>query len=256
MIFRDVLLLFRVFAFLTATTFAVLLTFGQFILPKKIRRYYTMFLMRFWGWCGRCIFGLRIRVIGRRPKTRYGSLIVSNHVSYWDIFVLGSLHNAVFLSKAEVKKYPLIGFGATLAGVLFVDRASSHSGARSIRDTARALHGGTNVIAFPEGTTTSQPEIRRFKEGIFKTAVMVEGETVPVQPVALVYQKFTEDGWGHVPMGSHFRRSAGRLWHNVYVKYGKIIEPGGMDSSELRAACEAEVTRLFAELRHFIRDPE
>lgn len=83
-------------------------------------------------------------------------LIISNHVSYVDIIVAGSLAPSLFLSKTEVRHWPLLGWAARLARVVFVDRTDCRDRLRALyklRDSLRT----TRMVVFPEGTTTVQP---------------------------------------------------------------------------------------------------
>lgn len=135
------------------------------------------------GWWHRraCrILGVRVRVTGAVPHGPV--LLVCNHVSWLDIPVLASVLPGCFVSKAEVRDWPLIGWLAARAGTLFLQRG--HRGAASeIRERmAWTLRRGWPVILFPEGTTTDGTHVRRFYARLFDAAVLAGA---PVQPVAI-----------------------------------------------------------------------
>lgn len=110
-------------------------------------------------------------------------LVVSNHTSYLDVFVLGRLFPVSFTPKREVRSWPVIGFLCVLADCVFVERKPSHMqearGAMQDR-----LDMGKVVCIFPEGTTNNGRVVNGFKSGFFSLAEEVE---MPVQPMTLAY---------------------------------------------------------------------
>ncbi len=123
----------------------------------------------------------RVRVSGRVPDQPM--LWVSNHVSWTDIPLLGAVAPLSFLSKAEVRSWPVAGWLAHKAGTLFIRRGSGDSGLVG-QQLARHLGEGRNLLIFPEGTTTDGSLLKTFHSRLLTSAV----ETgVPVQPVAIRY---------------------------------------------------------------------
>jgi 1-acyl-sn-glycerol-3-phosphate acyltransferase len=124
--------------------------------------------------------GLRVEVSGELvPK----SLLVANHVSWLDIPVLGSWARIDFLSKAEVRDWPLIGWMAGIAGTLFIARGANQTGALILRIGERVRRGG-NVAVFPEGTTTDGSKLQHFHPRLLGAGQL---DGVSIQPVALRY---------------------------------------------------------------------
>ena len=112
-------------------------------------------------------------------------LIVANHVSWLDIFVLLALAPARFVAKADIRRWPVVGRLAANAGTLFVER-ERHRHARSInRDAQNALARGDVVAIFPEGTTTDGTTLLPFKGSLLQPIVDAGGH---VQPVAIRYR--------------------------------------------------------------------
>ena len=125
----------------------------------------------------------KVRVIGSRPLQPM--LWVSNHVSWTDIPLLGQLLPISFLSKAEVRTWPLAGWLAHKAGTLFIRRGSGDSTLLA-RQLHRHLEAGRQLLIFPEGTTTDGQQVRTF-HGRLLTGAIEAG--VPLQPVAIRYRR-------------------------------------------------------------------
>ncbi|MDH1009687.1 1-acyl-sn-glycerol-3-phosphate acyltransferase [Pseudomonas nicosulfuronedens] len=124
-----------------------------------------------------------LRVHGELPGQPM--LWVSNHVSWVDIPLLGGLLPLTFLSKAEVRQWPVAGWLAEKAGTLFIRRGSGDS--RMINaQLATHLSRGRSLLVFPEGTTTDGQGLRTFHGRLMASAIEAG---VPVQPVALRYRR-------------------------------------------------------------------
>lgn len=128
------------------------------------------------------IFGLRPQRIG--TPIPGAALFVANHVSWIDITLLHSQHAVGFIAKAEIARWPLVGWMASRAGTIYHRRGSEDS-LRGVMDLAVArLREGRPVGVFPEGGTGDGSGVRVFHARILQTAVDAQ---VPVQPVALSY---------------------------------------------------------------------
>ncbi len=126
---------------------------------------------RWLQWCSRRtlrVFAVQTDFTGAPPQ--YG-LLVCNHLSYLDILVLVSLTPAVFVSKAEVKNWPVFGWFAQLAGTLFVDRTRRSDVARMNALIEASLAAGNVVVLFPEGTSWNGREVLPFKSSLLEPAV-------------------------------------------------------------------------------------
>jgi 1-acyl-sn-glycerol-3-phosphate acyltransferase len=122
------------------------------------------------------LIGLRIQAVGAH-------LVVSNHISWLDIPVLGATLPVCFLSKAEVRRWPLLGMLATMAHTVYIERGAHGAWVVSEQIVAR-LRRGRNVVLFPEGTTSDGRSVRRFMPRLFAAAIATESS---VQPVAIRY---------------------------------------------------------------------
>src|SRR5574342_886868 len=96
---------------------------------------------------------LRIRVrVNGAPMHDRAVLYVSNHVSWADILVIGSLAPVAFVAKREVASWPLVGITAKIQQAVFVDRARRHQTGEAVADIVNRLQDGVPVVLFAEGT--------------------------------------------------------------------------------------------------------
>ncbi len=153
------------------------------------------------------ICGFRIEIVGT-PCKLSPALYVANHASYFDIMVLGSLLDAAFIAKKEVAAWPGIGFLATLAGTVYVERRARHS--RTQRDEMKSKldNERQSLILFPEGTSSDGRSVLPFKSALFSVAES-GGSSLPVQPISLAYS-----GLDGLPMG--------RNWRSHFSWYGDM----------------------------------
>ena len=136
------------------------------------------------AWAAQLLEILHVRVIWRGPAPGSGMFVVSNHVSWLDIPVLLAHGDLYFLSKAEVRDWPVVGRLAQAIGTLFIRRGGGESG-RKAEEIAASLQVGRSLCVFPEGTTTAGHTVRRFHSPLFAAPLRAGAR---VQPVALRYQ--------------------------------------------------------------------
>jgi len=150
----------------------------------------------------RCLrlIGIELTVHGKRAQPG-PVLFVSNHTSYLDIAVLGSLIPGSFVAKREVAGWPLFGLLAKLQRTVFVDRAARRQVKAQRGEMEGRLLRGDNLILFPEGTSDDGLRILPFKSALLAAAATpVDGRLALVQPVSIAYTRL--DG---VPMGRALR---------------------------------------------------
>jgi len=112
--------------------------------------------------------GMELRVEGGAPA---GGLIVANHLSYFDILMFSAAVPCVFVAKSEVRRWPLFGFMAELAGTIFIERGRAASAAMVAEQMAARLCEGVCVVLFPEGTSSDGSALGRFHTWLFEPAV-------------------------------------------------------------------------------------
>ncbi len=191
------------------------------------------------------ILAVRMEVYGQPlPGTVF---LVSNHVSWLDIPLIGVQRPVHFLSKAEVRDWPLIGLLAQAVGTLFIRRGSGES-VRKSEEIADHLRAGRTVLVFPEGTTTDGHTVRRFFPQLFAAPLLA---AVPVQPLALRYLDeqgqadgdlaFIDDDEFHLHLWQLLRRD--RI--GVRLCWGDTL-PAGIDREQLARLAQCSVSSLLS----------
>lgn len=136
-------------------------------------------------WSARLLKILGIRLETNEPYVSPGSLLVANHVSWLDIFVINAAYPAAFVSKAEVRQWPVMGWLASKNETVFL-RRGSRGHARVVNGEIAALLGrGRHVALFPEGTTTDGSHIHPFHAALLQPAI---DAGAPIQPLAIAYR--------------------------------------------------------------------
>jgi 1-acyl-sn-glycerol-3-phosphate acyltransferase len=130
--------------------------------------------------------GIRIVCHGRPTATR-GTLFIANHVSWADIPVLGARIKGAFVAKSEVGGWGMVGWLATLARTVYVERARPSKTADQRDAIGERLARGDNIILFPEGTNSDGVEMLPFKSSLF--AVTDGLPDLVVQPVTIAYTR-------------------------------------------------------------------
>jgi 1-acyl-sn-glycerol-3-phosphate acyltransferase len=140
-------------------------------------------LLRLWSLRMLSALGVRLRLQGSAPA--HGPvLLVANHLSWLDILVMNAVQPARFVSKADVKHWPVLGALVAGAGTLFIERESRRDAMRVVHHMAEALGAGDVVAVFPEGTTGDGQAVLPFHANLLQAAIATH---VTVQPVALAY---------------------------------------------------------------------
>ena len=200
--------------------------------------------------CARALprFGVELSLDGDAPSR---GLIVSNHLSYLDILVFSAVLPCVFVSKAEVSDWPIIGRFAAQAGTIFVRREKRGDGFRAGAGIADRLHNGVCVVLFPEGTTTNGEQILRFHSTMLQPAIDA-GEVIT--PCAICYE--LEDGvaanevcwWGNAPLGPHTLNLLGKRSIKCKMNFGEPILATG-DRKQFGLELRARVVALYEQMR-------
>ncbi len=137
------------------------------------------------------IVGLQVQVKGEEAIDDQSSLWVSNHISWMDIAVVGS-QGVGFLSKSEVRRWPLIGWLGAQSGTIFIERGGKNASQVAAKAIAEKIFAGDNILVFPEGTTSSGENVKRFHARIFAPAL---DHQLLVQPIVVQY--LDEEGKSH-----------------------------------------------------------
>ena len=156
-------------------TIALIHPFTRRSTHQALRRRWSQGLLRVLG----------IELDARGAPVAAGCMLVANHISWVDIFAINALAPAAFVSKAEVRDWPLIGWLAARNDTIFL-RRGSRGHARIINaETAAMLDAGCNVAIFPEGTTTDGSQLLHFHAALLQPAIACDH---PIQALALQYR--------------------------------------------------------------------
>lgn len=174
----------------------------------------------------------RVRVTGQLP--RQPMLWLGNHVSWTDIPLLGMLTPLSFLSKAEVRHWPVAGWLARKAGTLFIRRGGG-DGQRLREEIAGQLREGRALLIFPEGTTTDGRSVRTFHGRLLAGAI---DEGISLQPVAIRYLRAGEADpvapfVGDDDLLSHLMRLLGEDMAEVRIRLLPPIATRGRERAAL-----------------------
>ena len=206
-------------------------------------------LVRWWLSKAGRIVGIQLTVVGKPAAEAV--LMVANHISWLDIALLGGVANPRFLSKQEVRQWPVIGWLAAKSGTLFITRGKAGAAAQAAATILQALQAGDSVLLFPEGTTTTGNDVRTFHARLFAPAFEAGAA---VQPVALRYPG--QDGLTH-PVVPYVDQQS--LWDNLKallsesgiqaeIHFLPLMTTTGIDRKALAAACEQQI-RAFCALQ-------
>ena len=170
------------------------------------------------------IAGVRLSVEGPLPRGAF--FLVANHLSYLDVVVLGALAPCAFVSKAEVARWPVLGFLARAMGTLFIERERKRALGRINELVAARLARGEALVLFPEGTSSGGPGVLPFRPALLEPAASLG---VPVLFAALSYA--TPHGeppardavcwWGDMLFVRHFLALLRLPYVETRVRFGR-----------------------------------
>jgi 1-acyl-sn-glycerol-3-phosphate acyltransferase len=202
---------------------------------SRVQRIYCRLMLR-------CL-GVRITLSGGPIRNLSGVLVVSGHVSWVDIFVIGSVLPGSFVARADLIDWPALGFLARLMKVIPIERTNLRRLPDVVRTIADRLRAGQTVVAFPEGTTWCGLGYGAFRPAMFQGAIDAGR---PVQPLRLTYhhrdgQPSTVPAFiGDDTLLQSIRRVITARLTVCHVQVQSLQLPGD-DRRDLTARCEASV---------------
>ncbi|RYF22647.1 MAG: 1-acyl-sn-glycerol-3-phosphate acyltransferase [Comamonadaceae bacterium] len=191
--------------------------------------------------------GVALQVRGT-PPVDGPVLLVSNHISWLDIPVMHAARHCRFISKSDVKGWPVLGRLATAAGTLYIERSSRRDARRMVQAMQQALAAGDVLAVFPEGTTGDGHTLLPFHANLLQAAVEADAA---VQPVGL---RFIDGTTGAVSQAASYvgdESLVGSLWRTLcadglvaVVHYGAPQHAQGRDRRAWSEALREEVDAL------------
>jgi len=186
--------------------------------------------------------GVRVTSVGQASRER--AILIANHRSYADIPVLAGLSPVVFLAKAELSGWPVIGWAARKARTVFVDRHDPKSREKSRLTLRDRLSEGLSVLVFSEGTTSARGTLLPLKPGMFHEAATAQ---LPIQVVYVEYSK-DEDAWvNDDTVSRHFYARFSRWRTQIKVVYRQELMRALSDEPQAGERMCAEATSWLHE---------
>ena len=193
------------------------------------------------------VLGIPLHVSGQ-PPVQGPVLLVANHISWLDILVMHAARHCRFVSKSDVKHWPVIGTLATGGGTLYIEREKRRDAMRVVHHMAESLRQGDIVAVFPEGTTGDGEALLPFHGNLVQAAISAQ---VPVQPVALCFvdKRTGRTSAGPLYLGDDSLLTS--LWRTLAgppfvarVRFGDPQRSEGRDRRQWAGDLRAEVDAL------------
>ena len=193
--------------------------------------------------------GIQVRFEGSPPSK---GMLVANHLSYVDIMAISYVLPATFLSKAEVRKWPLIGFLTQFAGTLFVRRERKSDLHALTKTFSRVWKEDSMIVMFPEGTSSNGDTVLPFKSSLLKPAC---DESQPVTPALVKYEcaggSLEEDVyfWKDMTFAPHLMRLLSVQSVRATVTFGQTQLPPHTNRKQLTQSLWQDVQKMHAAAR-------
>jgi 1-acyl-sn-glycerol-3-phosphate acyltransferase len=198
------------------------------------------------------IWDIELEVRGK-PVLQGPALLVCNHISWLDIVVIHATRHCRFVSKSELREWPLIGTLATGAGTLYIERENRKDAVRMVKEMARALKEGDVLAVFPEGTTGDGLDMLPFHANLIQSAIDADA---PIQPLALQY---VDAASNEISMAARFVGDdtlVGSIWRTLnvsglktVVQFGEVQFPDSRNRRSWTQDLFKEVANLKASCR-------
>ncbi|WLQ11553.1 lysophospholipid acyltransferase family protein [Hahella aquimaris] len=212
-------------------------------------------IARFWlaGLCR--VLNLRIHASGELHDGPV--MVISNHISWLDIPVLGAIKPLHFLSKAEVRSWPFIGWLAAQAGTLFITRGGGKA-RQVVTELESCMRDGATTLIFPEGTTTDGQRVKKFHGRLLNAAIQAQ---VPIQPITLHYRRDNvPDAYapfiGDDEFVSHLVRLMKATPTDVYVAIHPVMEVAMDTPAESVARTAQQQVETSLQQMYWSNDPK
>ena len=187
-------------------------------------------------WCSIAwkMLGGHVEIVGE-PLPTGGGMIVSNHMSYLDIMLHGSLMGVRFAPKAEMKKWLIVGPMTGITNPVWIYRTHRSRTGIAMQEMCDALKGDVPLLVYPEGTNGDGKELLPFKTTCFESAIEVNCMIYPMVTRYLPTEDGTPLQWvEHGSMWKHFWRVLGLKEFRCKLCVLPPVRPDGRDRKELR----------------------
>lgn len=198
-----------------------------------------------WACVSFAIFRGRVEVKGTLPV---GGILASNHLGYIDILALGSLQPCSFVSKAEVRSWPIFGWLAAAGGTLFIRRDRRSDVADVSRQFAPFVEEKIPLVMFLEGTSTGGDHLLPFKPSLLEPVVAGGWGAVPVWIGYTMDDGVVHDElayWRDMTLVPHLLNLLSKRGFTAHIAFGEPIS--ALDRKELARRLQQRVCELAAQ---------
>lgn len=201
------------------------------------------------AWVAGLLKIIAVKVLVKGAPAKAGPmLLVANHISWLDIPVLQAVCYCRFVSKADIRHWPVIGTLASACGALFIERENRRDAMRVVHHMAQSLRAGEVVGVFPEGTTSDGVSLLPFHANLLQAAVSAGA---PVQAVSL---RFVDEASGQISLAPAYVGDdslLGSIWRTLtspgiaaVVCFGEPQQAAGRDRRSWAQALRSEIESL------------
>jgi lyso-ornithine lipid O-acyltransferase len=166
------------------------------------------------------VLNVEIKFNGRLPDKKFNGFIIANHRSYFDPVVILRDVDAVTVSKSQVSRWPIVGAGAEIVGVIWVSREEKDSRKAARGKMLELVKKGYTVLIFPEGTSHTGEKMLEVRNATFE---MAAANNFPVLPVAIEYQTPGYAFTGKETFVPHFFKTFSNWKTTVGLYYGEPV---------------------------------
>jgi len=195
------------------------------------------------------ILNLRVTISGEMPRVP-GGVVVSNHVSYLDIVTHGSILPVRYSPKADIAKWPVLGWYIGLSRPIWTDRESKQASIKTSKEFAQTVQKGMYLIVYPEGTSTDgKSGILPFKSTSFEAAIDADAPVIPVLIRYTAGRNEPEIPWyGDMTFLPHAWKLLGSPSLEARVRFLRPIVPAGRSRKELASFVHDVMAREYENL--------
>ena len=238
---------FRVIGLLSLLAVGLFIAFAFYAWLSKPKKDW---ILKFWSACLMFITGVRLEQEGE-PLHNQVVMLVANHVSWIDIFIINAQRATSFVAKAEIRSWPVVGWLVHQVGTIFIVRGHRQAAVEINKKMAELFEQGVAVGLFPEGTTSEGFSLLPIKYGLLEGALRAR---VPIQPVCLIF-KYKGERSGHVAFVGE-QTLVANIWIllssrdvSVTVRFLPPVTQAGVEPTEGRNIIGARVeAAISAEL--------
>lgn len=241
-IFRSVVALFRATRLALHLGYGLILAIAYPWFGLQSRRR----ILQVWSTGLLAVLNVQVTFAAKGEMQRWHTgLIVSNHISWLDVFVLNSVIPMRFVAKSEVRDWPVIGWLCARAQTLFIERGKMRSASRINANMIDLLKQGESLAVFPEGTTTDGVQVAHFHSSLLQPAI---DAWVQVHPVAIRYQDKCGKRSGDAAYIDDVSLGAS-IWHilcspqlHVRLLLTPTLDVRGMERRELTRQAQQQIS--------------